>query len=173
MNMNKEMRSTEIESYKKAKLLKKPGKKLLDLLNLKGDEEILINLRIFPFKSICKDNVWERYAKCLVLTTKRIFIINSGWFINDVISFDEITDVIATRKYVFSSRKPVISIKSVNNLYDVFFNTIFPFPYREKIAGIVDCIKNRNPNVNVNIDIKDDDPIEVLFKALFNEIKFK
>lgn len=172
MNMNKEIRPTEIENYKKAKLFKRPKKKLLDLLNLGGDEEVLINLRIFPFRSLLINNVRERYAKCLILTTKRIFIINRGWIINEVISFDEIKDVLVMRKWLISVEAPVIIIKTINSAYEIYFHSMFS--YKKKIEGIVDCIKNRNFNINVKIDPKyGDDVISFMKDSLFAKIKFK
>jgi hypothetical protein len=148
----------EIENYKKIGLFRPPKKKLLDLLNLGGDEEVLINLRIFPLKNIYKNNELERYAKCVIFTNKRIFIIHRGWLINDIISFDEITDVIAMRKPLRSPYTlPVIVIKSANNLYEIFFNTFTFSSDREKIEGIIDCFQHRNSNINLKIDLKDDE----------------
>jgi hypothetical protein len=172
VNKNKEMIINEIENYKKAGLFKRPKKKLLDLLDLKYDEEVLINLSLIPSRSILKNNVRERYAKCLVLTTERIFIINRGWIIKEVISFDKITNVLVTRKWLISADLPVIIIKTVNNSYEIYFHSIFS--YKKKIKGIIACIKNRNFNINIEIDLRySDDIISFIKDSLFTKIKFK
>jgi hypothetical protein len=169
MNKNKEAILMEVENYKKVGLFKVPKKKLLDLLALGVNEEVLINLRIFPGRSIFRDNIRERYAKCLVLTTERIFIINRGWIIKEAISFDKIKEVLVTRKWQISSDVPVIIIKTINSVYDIYFYSIFF--YKKKIWGIVDCIKKRNSKINVEIDSKYEE--NYLKEILFTKIKFK
>ncbi len=158
----------EIDKYRKAGLYKKPKKQLLNLLGLKRNKEILINFRIFPSRSIFKNDIRERHAKYLVLTTERIFIVNRGWIIKEVISFDEITDVLVMRKWQISTDVPVIIIKTINDSYEIFFYGFFS--KIKKIKGIIDCIKERNPNINLEIDLKEDSSIR---DTLFTKIKFK
>lgn len=158
----------EIERNKRIRLFKRPNK--FDLLNLTRDEEILINLRLFPLKSIFINNIKERYAKRLILTTERIiFIINRGYIFKEFFPYNDITDLLITKKWYISGEIPVIIIKTVSNTYEILFAT--PFSYRKKIQGIIDCIKKRNPRINVEIDSKYE---EKFFKEiLFSKIKFK
>ena len=161
--------ATEIETNKKIGLFKKPKNKLLNFLDLTPNEKVLINLRLFPLKNIFINNVKEPYAKRLILTTKRIiFILNRGYIFKEFFQYETITDILITTKLVISNDYPVIMIKTSSNIYEILFTKIFP--YDGKIKGIVDCIKNRNPNINVEIDSKYDDAD---YSSLFTKIEFK
>ena len=175
----KENISAEIEKYKKMGLFKKPKNRLLNFLDLKDKEELLINLRLFPLRSVFINSVRERYPMHLILTTERIiFMLNRGWLLKEFLPYGAITEILITRKGVSSSDFPVIMIKTLSDTYEILFTTFFP--YRKKINGIVDCIKNRSPDTNVRIDSKyhdDEDVISVIrnsFKdLLLIKIKFK
>jgi len=160
----------EIENYKKIGLFKKPKDRDLNFLDLRNDEKVLINLRLFPFKSIFINNIKERYAKRLILTTKRIiFIINRGYIFKEFFPYNDITDLLITKKWYISGDFPVIIIKTVSDTYEILFATLFP--YRKKIHGIIDCIKKRNPKIDMKIDSKYE---ENFFKeVLFTKIKFR
>jgi hypothetical protein len=160
----------EIENYKKIGLFKKPKKQLINFLDLREDEKILINLRLFPLKSIFINNVRERYAKRLILTTERIiFIIDRGYLFKEFFPYSEITETLVTRKWYTSGEIPVVIIKTVNNNYEILFAT--PFSYKKKIGGIVNCIKRMNPGINIEITPKYEE--NFLKEVLFTKIKFK
>jgi hypothetical protein len=102
----------EAEKYKKIGSFKNFAKKLSYLLDLRKNEDVLINLRVAPSRSILKNNVRERYAKRFVITNERIFIINRGWILGESILFNEITDVLVTKKFkelltVLKRRTPI------------------------------------------------------------------
>jgi len=159
----------EIENYKKIGLFKKPNNQLLNFLDLTPDEKVLINLRLFPLKNIFINNIREPYAKRLVLTTKRIiFMLNRGYLFKEFFQYETISDILITTKLVSSNDYPLIMIKTSGNTYEILFTKIFP--YDRKIKGIVDCIKNRNPNISVKIDSKYDDAD---YSPLFTKIEFK
>lgn len=160
----------EIESYKNIGLFTKPKKQLLDFLILQQDEEILINLRLIPSRSIFKNDIRERYAQRLILTTERIiFIINKGYILKEFFPYTQITDILVTKRWYISGDHPVIVIKTANDTYEVLFLSLFS--YKKKIQGIVDCIKKRNPKINVEIDSKYEE--NHLKEILFTKIKFK
>lgn len=160
----------EIEKYKKIGLFKKPGNQLLNFLDFKKDELVLINIKLFPFKSIFINNVSERFAKHLILTTEKLyFVLNRGWILKEFFPYSEITNILVTKKWYISGEIPVIIIKTMKNTYEILFAT--PFSYKKKIGGIVDCIKRRNSKINVEINSKYE---ENFFKEiLFTKIKFK
>jgi len=159
----------EIEKYKKIGLFKKPKNQLLNFLDLTPDEKVLINLRLFPLKNIFINNIRESYAKRLILTTKRIiFILNRGYLFKEFFQYETITDILITTKSLTINDYPVIVIKTASNTYEILFTKIFP--YDKKIKGIVDCIKNRNPNISVKIDSKYDDAD---YSPLFTKIELK
>ncbi len=163
----------EKEKYKEIGLFTTPQKRLLYLLDLKQNEEILINLRVAPSRSIFINNIRERYAKRLVLTNERIFIINRGWILKGFIQFNKITDVLLTKKWDISSDFPVLIIKTDSDTYEIFFYaSIFSRKkIRQKMEGILNCIKEGNPNINVKIDVQQDD--NLIKEVLFTKIKFK
>lgn len=166
-----ESETIEVEKYRKIGLFKKPKKSLLHLLDLNHNEEILINLRLFPLRSIFINNIKEGYAMRLVLTTERIiFILNRGWILKEFITYDSINEILLTRKRINSSTFPEVMIKTSTNTYEILFTTLFP--YRDKINGIVDCMKNRNPNINAGIDSEyhDNDDIIGLIKASIKDL---
>jgi hypothetical protein len=161
----------EIEKYKKISLFKKKSKnQLLNFLDLRGDEKVLINIRLFPLRSIFINNIREQYAKRLILTTERIiFLIDRGYIFKEFFPYNEITDLLITKKWNISGDFPVIIIKTTNNIYEVLFATLFP--YRKKIQEIVDCIKKKNPKIHLEIDPKYEE--NYLKEILFTKIKFK
>jgi len=166
----KEDIAIETKKYKKIGLFKKPKNRLLSLLDLKHSEEVLINLRLFPFRSIFKNDIKERYAKRLVLTTERIIIvIKRNWILKYSLPYYEVTDIFITKEWYISGDFPVINIKTANDTYKILFTTLFP--YRKKIQAIVDCIKKRNPKINVEIDSKYTENFRR--EILFTKIKFK
>lgn len=134
-----DIETREIERFKEIDLYKKSYKQLLGFVNLNTNEEILINLRLFPFGNIFINNVRERYAKYLILTTDRIiFVVNRGYLSKKFFSYNKITDIVTTRKWYISGNQPVIIIKTENNTYEIMFTTLF---YRKQVEGIVNCIK--------------------------------
>lgn len=159
----------EIEKYKKIGLFKKPKNQLLNFLALTTHEEVLINLRLFPIIGIFINNIREPYAKRLILTTNRIiFILNRGYLFKEFFQYETISDILITTKLVSAKDYPVIMIKTLGNTYEILFTKIFP--YDRRIKGIVDCIKNRNPNISVEINSKYDDAD---YSPLFTKIEFK
>ena len=146
--------NNEIENYNKVGLYRKPSKKIVDILNLSVGESVLINLKIFPFRTFFKDGNRD-IANNLILTSQGIYFLDysffgSGWRMRKVISYGQIINVSFTSKKVFASEKPIFSINTANGLYEVLFSTFSP--YREKIERIIDCIKKRNPKISVEID---------------------
>jgi hypothetical protein len=140
-------------------------------LDLHHDEEVLINLSLFPFKNIFINDVKERFAKRLILTTQRvIFILNRGYLIKEFFTYNQITSIVVTTKWHISGDFPVITIKTANDMYEVLFCSLFT--YRKKINGIIDCIKTRNRDIEISIDWKGNS-IDYIKEILLTKIKFK
>ena len=163
--------NTERNTYQKIGLYKKPNKKLLNFLDLQHDEEVLINLSLFPFKNLFINDVKERFAKHLILTTQRvIFILNRGYLIKEFFTYNQITSIGVTSKWHISGDFPVIILKTATDVYELVFSTLFT--YRKKISGIVDCIKTRNRDIEISIDWKGSS-IDYIKEILLTKIKFK
>jgi hypothetical protein len=163
--------NTERNTYQKIGLYKKPNKKLLNFLDLQHDEEVLINLSLFPFKNLFINDVKERFAKHLILTTQRvIFILNRGYLIKEFFTYNQITSIVVTSKWHISGDFPVIILKTATDVYELVFSTLFT--YRKKISGIVDCIKTRNRDIEISIDWKGSS-IDYIKEILLTKIKFK
>jgi len=160
----------EIERNKELGLFSKPKKTLLDFLILPRDEEILINMRLFPLKNVFKNDIRERYAKRLILTTTRvIFVLNKGYILKESFLYSQITGILITKKWYISSDHPVIIIQTENDKYEILFVPLFS--HKKKIQGIVECIRKRNPKLNIEIDPKYEE--HFLKDILFTKIKFK
>jgi hypothetical protein len=160
--------NAEIKYYKKIGLFKMPDNSILNLLRLKNNEKILINLKIFPFRSIFKNDIRERHAQFLILTNDRILIIRKDISISDIILFDDLTNLIISKKWLMTADLPVISIKTSTDLFDIYFYKIAP--YKKKIEGIISCIQQRNPKISIENNLKEDNLIK---NILFSKIKFK
>ena len=165
--------SKEREIYKKDGLFKKPTKLVLSFLDLIQDEEVLINLKLSPARELFINSVKEKYGQHLVLTTRRIvLIINRGYIFKEFFTYDTITDILLTRKWIITADMPTIMIKTSNTTYEVVF--LSSFLYKKKIKGIIDCVKIRNPNISVKVDTQyNDDILSIMKDTLFTKIQLK
>lgn len=171
---NKQLISDEINTYKKAGLFKNPSKKLLKILDLTTSESILVNLKVIPFRAILKNNKEEPTATNFILTTENIIFINNGWVMkyNETVTYNEIQEILVTKKVLHKAEVPVIIIKTGNDTYEIFFFEISLKRKFKKINGIIDCIRKRNPSINISIDLKEESYFKEIKEILSTEIKF-
>jgi hypothetical protein len=164
----------EIDTYKKAGLFKNPSKKLLKILDLTSSESILINLKVVPFRAILKNNKEEPTASNIILTTGKLIFVSNGWVMkyNETVSYNEIQDILVTKKELHKAEVPVIIIKTENDTYEIFFFEISLKRIFKKINGIIDCIRKRNPNIDIRIDLKEESYFKEIKEIFSTEIKF-
>ncbi len=169
--MNEDI-NKEKEIYRKIGLYQKPAKKLLDLLDLEDHETILINLRVIPFMGIYKNGEREVTANHLILTTERIIFVNQGWVMkyNESVSYYEIRNILATIKWLISADVPVMIIKTTDNSYEIFFLGVFFKKKYNRINGIIECVKKRNPDVEIQMDLR---PYTFTKDVLLTEVKLE
>lgn len=147
----------EIDKNTKLGLLKKPSGKILKSLRLEVDENILVNIKIFPNRSFFKNGVREVGGN-FVMTTKRIVFIGfsflgGGWRFKEIIHYDQLSDIRVEMKQLVTKKEPVIVFKTIDNVYELYFKSLLPF--RNKINGIIDCLRKNNASVPITIDLPD------------------
>jgi hypothetical protein len=119
-------------------------------LQLKSNEVLLINLKVFPFKSFFKNGA-EEIVKNLVLTTERVLFVDysflgSGWRFREILLLDDIQYLTASK-----NEEPFIKFQTKENYFEIYFRNFIP--YKNKIAGIMNCIKKRNSHVSAISEI--------------------
>ena len=146
--LNSNTVNNKINDCNESVFTSEPSEKLLNLLKLKNDEFILINIKIPFIRGIHKNNQ-KKLCKNVVITNYAVYFIDykfyhRGWVYLERLPFSEIEKVSVGTKHVGISDYPLLNIDTQNEDKFEFFvsSTNLQEEKYAKLANDIICLLN-------------------------------
>lgn len=128
--------------------------KVIRMLNLNDNEEILYHFKLFPYRSILRNGI-RQIRTNFVITTRNIYItdyfyFSRGWREKDIISLQDVVNVEGKMIKLHLSQEPILIMRTLaHDEYEIRFRKLGKF--RDIIKELTAILKNENPNINVDL----------------------